>query len=153
MTRPLRVFGYTMARSGSDPIAEYYPDIGRCSQLTAVVAAKTQKEAMVLFGISAHEANGYMGETGNPEQIETAMSKPGQVFARPIDEHKGPYFEITRQPYVPRPRSPRLSFSAMKFPPRFTQEQLEMIAERFAMANDPVGQSIAEKAKTMLEGK
>jgi hypothetical protein len=32
----------------------------------------------------------------------------------------------------------------------FTREELEAIVERFAMANDPVGQSIASKARAQL---
>ena len=39
--------------------------------------------------------------------------------------------------------------SDVKTPPRFTDEELAAIIERFAMANDELGQSIAAKAKAM----
>lgn len=37
------------------------------------------------------------------------------------------------------------------FSSRFTKEELKAIAERFSMANDDLGQSIAAKANLMLD--
>jgi 3',5'-cyclic AMP phosphodiesterase CpdA len=35
--------------------------------------------------------------------------------------------------------------------PKFTNEEMQMIAERFYAANDPIGQSIHDKAKATLK--
>ena len=52
-----------------------------------------------------------------------------------------------------RKRIKRRSFSeimAEREQREFTREELETIMERFAMSNDPVGQSIAQKARAQL---
>lgn len=146
-TRPLRVFGFCLMRSPSDQIIDP-ADNGRhddCRQLSAVVATTTKKEAMEKFGVSTSEANGYMTETGNEQQIAAAMSEPGTVFARPINAWDSKYYKIERKPHVVHPRRVRVTYVYIPRP-EFTKEELLAIAERFEMANDPVGQSIAEKA-------
>lgn len=161
MTRPLKIFRYTLHRSSRDPVQKFYKGtrFEDCRQLDAVVATSTKKEAMALFGITASEANSYMSVSrADPDANQSAklaLSKPGQVFARPSHcwGDDAAYFEITREPHVVRPRVKRRPLSeifAERDAREFTSEELEMIMERFAMSNDPMGQSIAAKAKRKI---
>jgi hypothetical protein len=157
--RTLKVFGYILATYGDESAR-----LGQAShvrQCRAIVAATTKKEAAEKFGISMHEANGFMSETGNDEEIALAMSKPGQVFAKPINYSKTPVvIEIERKPHVPFKRAPRMSIDdkmklwdkqkADREARRFTKEELEYMVEMFEGGNNPVAAAIAERAKLIL---
>ena len=148
MPRPLIVYGYTLMASPQE-VLKHYPDTKYVSQVRAVVATRTKKEAIAAFGVSTGEARNYISVTGNEHELEIALAKPGQVFARPLNEWNGDYFEIERRSHVPRKRA-RGVLTHYTPPPSFTREELEAIAERFAMANDSIGQEIAAKALLML---
>lgn len=143
----MKVFGIILPVVPSDNIS--------ARQCRAVVAAKTKKAAAELFGVSYGEFANYGCETGNALEIDTAMATPNQVFARSVDDYSGPYVEISRRPHVPFRRvkkqyAPVFDYTRMDEVPAFTHEELTTILERFAMSNDPIGQSIATKAEKML---
>jgi hypothetical protein len=161
MSRELKIFRITLMRSTRDPVAEHYAGtrFADCRQIDAVVAAATKKEATELFGISSSEANHYMSSMkANPNDnvsAKIALSKPGQVFAKPTNcwADEATHFEISREPHRVRPRIKSRSIieiMAEREESEFTREELEAILERFAMANDSLGQSIAAKAQTKL---
>jgi hypothetical protein len=149
MARELKVWGMTLSARNLDNLP-LRPDGRREVQCKAVVATRTKKEAMALFGVTANEMNNYGGETGHEPSLQIAMSQPNQVFACGIDDYDYNFVPITRQPWITRPRFKRAPYVAPIDPPEFTDEELEAIMERFSMANDPVGQSIVEKIKMML---
>lgn len=76
MSRPLKVFGYTIFLVGIE-----IQKLENKRQARAIVACSTKKEAMKKFDISLYEANNHMSETTNEDEIKMAISKPGQVFA------------------------------------------------------------------------
>lgn len=147
--RALTVHAMTIMRNREDPLEAHYPG-STSPQLRAIVATRTKKEAADLFGVALSYFNQYSSPTGNDAEIATATAKPGQVFAAPTQHRSDVYFEITRRPYVSRKRHKLQPFIAPPAQPNFTREELGLIAERFSMANDPVGQSIAVKAGKML---
>lgn len=60
-----------------------------------IVAAPTKKAAFEAVqdafpNIGRHHWNGYTSTTGNPVEVEAAMSKPGTVFAAPND-YRSPF--------------------------------------------------------------
>jgi hypothetical protein len=64
-------------------------------QVEAVVAARSKKQAAILYSMSISSFNSWCSETGNAGQIEAASREPGVVFAKPLDD--------TKADYVPRP--------------------------------------------------
>jgi hypothetical protein len=58
----------------------------RGKQVFMIVAAKTQKRASELTGLSTGEIRNYWSITGNKDQIETAMSEPETVFYIPTKD-------------------------------------------------------------------
>ena len=153
MARELKVFSMMLNCTRADNIPDR-ADGQHVRQINAIVAVHTKKESVEKFGVTAGEMYNFGGETGNEQAIEVAMSKPGQVFARSIDDHGDkPYIEISRQPRVPIKRSKRIRYDysiVPKVPVKFTLEELEAIVGRFQMANDPVGQSILDKVSQMM---
>lgn len=68
--------------------------------LHLIVAAKTKKAAAELCGVSMYHFNQFFCETGNKEQLETALAKPGQVFAqRYKDGYGAKFFEWNKPNY------------------------------------------------------
>lgn len=57
-----------------------------------IVATKTKKKAIELFGVSYSRFKDYYCETGNEKEIAIATSKPNTVF-RAKDNYSGVYFE------------------------------------------------------------
>ncbi|MFK5950609.1 MAG: hypothetical protein QM500_17795 [Methylococcales bacterium] len=49
-------------------------------QVRAIVATHTKKRAIELLNLSANEFNRYWMETGNPIELNTALSSPESVF-------------------------------------------------------------------------
>lgn len=71
------------------------PDNPR-TQTREIVAATSQKEAVRLFNASGlymtiGELRNYGNVTGNPQEVETAMAQPGQVFWRALDDMGGDF--------------------------------------------------------------
>lgn len=58
------------------------PTIGR--QTREIVAARSKKEAARLAGYARPSQMFNLCETGNPKEIEVAMSEPGAVFWEPL---------------------------------------------------------------------
>jgi len=145
--RPLTVYGICIHRLISDPILENFPKATNCAQLRAIVATHTKKEAAELLGISVSHLSEYGSVSGNEEQIAIATAKPGQIFAKPITDYSDKYVEIARTPYMAKRRFLRSDVSAEVF----TSEELETIIDHFAESDDPVGQSIASKAREMMK--
>lgn len=163
MARELKVFSYTMSSHGDE--SERLGQRSHVRQVRAVVATRTKKEAIEKFGIPASVANGYMGETGNEQDIAKAMSKPGQVFAHALDAYgdQRTYIEIERKPHEPIKRPKRIPIEERmaqwdrerreQEAREFTDEELEYLVEMFTGANNPLAGSIAEKAKLQLAAK
>lgn len=57
-----------------------------------IIATRTKKKAIELFGISYSHFTNYYCETGNKQEIVIATSKPNTVF-RTKDNESGEYFE------------------------------------------------------------
>ena len=84
MPRELRVYGWLgFRRSASGPRS-----IG---QVRLIVAARSKAEAARIADYDRPSQMFNLGETGNREEIETAMAQPGVVFWRSIDTHRGPW--------------------------------------------------------------
>lgn len=77
MARPLKVFGYTGHRKDA------LMALNSSGQTREVVATTTKAEAFRLSGLSRTEFDRKACETGNPEEVEVAMSAPGTVFWEP----------------------------------------------------------------------
>jgi hypothetical protein len=71
----LKVFGWTGFRAAA----------GDQPQTREIVAAKTQAEVLEITGMTRYNFKQSGGETGNPEEVRVANSKPGTVFWRPLD--------------------------------------------------------------------
>lgn len=71
-----------------------------------VVAARSQREAAHLMGLSLSSFRRFASVTGNAEEIETCTARPGQVFSEPTS---GPRVmtPISRAPHRPRKRPSR----------------------------------------------
>ena len=54
----------------------------------AIVAAPNKTQAAKAIGISLHHFNGYFSETGNPEEVEQAMSEPGVAWRKEYRQGK-----------------------------------------------------------------
>lgn len=63
------------------------------TQVRAVVAAPSLRVAAQLLGITLGNLRNYGGETANEVEVAAAQSKPGTVFVRALDDHKGEYVE------------------------------------------------------------
>lgn len=53
--------------------------------LRTIVAVKSKREAAEILDVSLGYINRYWAETGNQEEVETAMSAPGTAFVKPLD--------------------------------------------------------------------
>jgi hypothetical protein len=60
-------------------------------QLRVVVAVTSKKRAAEILGESLHYINTWWMVTGNPEEVEAALSDPEMVFARGLDAKNTPY--------------------------------------------------------------
>lgn len=65
-------------------------------QRRAVVAAKSQKEAARLFGVSLYELRNYASETGNEVEVRIASESPGRVCVKMGDVSGNP----EREPWL-----------------------------------------------------
>lgn len=63
-----------------------------CGNHREIVATRTKRKAMELFGISYSHFKDYYSETGNKNEIEIATSKPNIIF-RTKDNSSREYFE------------------------------------------------------------
>lgn len=151
MPRELKVYALGGFARESDGFTE--DELGHHRQITMIVATRTKKRAQELFGCTSTEMRDYSAVTGNEFDCATALRQPEQVFARPLMTNKAnaPYRPIYREPHVPIPRRKKKPFVPAPAPVNFTADELQMIADRFAMSNDPDGQTIAEKAEKMLK--
>lgn len=61
-----------------------------------IVAASSKVEAGRLFGRKSHTMRDFCCETGNTEEVETAMSQPGVVFTVSATRRR------SGEPYVPK---------------------------------------------------
>ncbi len=61
------------------------------TQVRAVVATHSQKQAAAAFGVSLYEFRLFACETGNTAEVRAALAKPGQVFSRGLDD-RGPFW-------------------------------------------------------------
>lgn len=78
MARKLKVWGWV----GINP----NPTNGH-RQVREVVATTTKRQAIEASGLSAYTFNQYAGETGNTTERVTALSDPGAVFYRPLNDY------------------------------------------------------------------
>lgn len=146
--REYKVYGMCLSSFNNDGID------GR--QIRAITAARTKKRAQEIFGITSTEMRDFCSQTFNDFEVETAMSKPEQLFGRGLDAHSRAenFIEISRSPHVVQKRVKRKPLSeiiAERAKRNFDRDELLAISERFSMANDPIGQSIAAKAQAMLD--
>ena len=73
--RRLKIYGGSVIRGGV--------------QYAAIVAASSQQAAANAADVTVGDIRSYWGETSNAQQVETAMSQPGTVFAVPINARYG----------------------------------------------------------------
>ena len=79
MARELQVYGYMGHRS-------HVPK----GQTREIVAAHSGAEMRRITGITASWYRDHCSVTGNPEEVELAMTNPGEIFWRPlVDMHSG----------------------------------------------------------------
>lgn len=64
-----------------------------CGMYRHIVATRTKKRAIELFGISYSLFRDYYCETGNEQEIKTATSKPNTVFRTKDNSCGKEYFE------------------------------------------------------------
>lgn len=76
-TVPLKV--YRVVRS------PYRYDLGH-RQITALVATTSQKKAAELLGVGVSTLRNFGGETRNTQDCEIALTEPGTVFWRGLDD-------------------------------------------------------------------
>lgn len=69
----MKVYGWTGYRVGG--------------QTREICAARSIAEVLRITGMSRYTFNWSGCETGNDEEIALALSKPGTVFFRGLDEH------------------------------------------------------------------
>ncbi|WP_421883187.1 hypothetical protein [Methylibium sp.] len=67
-------------------------------QTREIVAAKSQAAAARAAGYDYQRQLFNFCETGNRQEIEAAMSKPGTVLWRPLDDRTGPFTEAAELP-------------------------------------------------------
>ena len=61
-------------------------DFRNGKQVMIMAAVRSRAEFSRITGISAHCLKDYSSETGNADDIEAAMAKPGTVFWRLLDD-------------------------------------------------------------------
>lgn len=84
----LKVFGWTGQRSEARDL----PTAGgrnHHGQTREIVAAKTQKDALEIIGMTRDQLHKVGGPTGNEEEITVARAEPGVVFWQPLDSGPG----------------------------------------------------------------
>jgi hypothetical protein len=86
MSKKLKVFGIVLMKPYTSALS------GR--QIRCVVAVTSQKAAAAAFKTTLGHVRDYGSITNNDKEVATAMSKPGVVFARALDDHHGNYIEI-----------------------------------------------------------
>jgi len=69
------------------------------NQTHEIVAAKSASEAARLFGTPYSNMKKYGGETGNEDDVRIAMSSPGTVFWRPVDERDRSHYVRAGEPW------------------------------------------------------
>jgi len=82
----LKVYGYIGSR-GECPAA---PNRGKQTREIVAAysfAAATRAVLAQSSGWSTYSLRQFMDETGNNEELEVAITKPGTVFWRPLDHH------------------------------------------------------------------
>lgn len=85
----LKVYGWTGARRRPDTPYNQ-------SQSREIVAARSGAEARRITGITRTYWEQSAAETGNADELETALAKPGVVFWRPLNDRDGdPWDEVT----------------------------------------------------------
>lgn len=62
------------------------PDWPGNEQVYAFVATTSQKAAAAAFGCSTYELKRWGGTTSNARDIEAAMTAPGEVFVRTLND-------------------------------------------------------------------
>lgn len=67
-------------------------------QTREIVAAKSKAAAARAAGYDRPAQMFNLCETGNRQEIETAMSKPGVVMWRPLDDRVGAFVEAAELP-------------------------------------------------------
>jgi hypothetical protein len=78
MPAKLKVFGHTGFVRPEEAKKLGLKDHAR--QARVVIAAPSKAAAARTLGIKMHYFNSYVCETGNPTEVEAAMSRPGVVF-------------------------------------------------------------------------
>lgn len=79
--KPLKIFGWRGQRLALD---------GPHRQSREICAVRFKADIFRLTGMKPHEQDGAcLCETGNAEEIAQAMSSPGTVFWRGLDERQG----------------------------------------------------------------
>jgi len=66
---------------------------GEQVQTREVVAVRSVAELVRLTGMGRSTINNYAAETGNETEVAVAMSKPGTIFWRPLNEHRAEFVE------------------------------------------------------------
>lgn len=74
--------GWTTRPIGAPP----HPHGRRGTQVQFVVAATSQKKAAALLGCTLGFLRDYGSETGNEDDLAQALSEPGVVFWREMDD-------------------------------------------------------------------
>lgn len=77
MPRPLKVFGYTGYRQAARI------ENNMLGQTREIIAATTKAEAFRKSGLTRAQFDNVVSETGNDEEIATALASPGTVFWQP----------------------------------------------------------------------
>lgn len=89
MTRPLKVYGWMGWRLPREFQAAFPDSPHRHGQTRECTAAHSKAEVMRIGGGRKSDYFN-LGETGNPQAVEAALSEPGVIFWQPLD-HRGGY--------------------------------------------------------------
>lgn len=65
-----------------------------------VVAAKNQKDASTLLGITTNELKRWWAVTGNEDEIAVATENPGRLMFRLQDSSDGNWHDLVYYPYT-----------------------------------------------------
>jgi hypothetical protein len=65
-----------------------------------ILAAKSQKEAAGILGITISELKKWWPITGNLIEMSTALAAPGRQMFRFQDQPEGPWFDLVCYPYT-----------------------------------------------------
>lgn len=90
----MRGAGVSAARSVKVKVYGWHSMRQACTgggQTREIVAAKSKAEAARCAGVRYPHELFNLTETGNSKEIETALSRPGVVFWRPVDDYRGPW--------------------------------------------------------------